>query len=98
MKGKLPLVHPGEVLREEYLKPLGWNMSMLATALKVPLRRVSLIVHEHRGITADTALRLGKATRDLARVLDQSAISVRIADGAENKQNNAGSRPAKEKK
>jgi len=51
-------VHPGEVLREEYLKPLGLSANALARALHVPASRVNDIVLERRGITVDTALRL----------------------------------------
>jgi addiction module HigA family antidote len=60
MPKTLPLVHPGEILREEYLKPLGWSVSKLAAELKVPAQRINEIVRERRAITADTALRLGK--------------------------------------
>jgi addiction module HigA family antidote len=52
--------HPGEVLREEYLKPLGMSARALAEAIGVPPNRLSEIVRERRGITADTALRLGR--------------------------------------
>lgn len=51
-------VHPGEVLQEDYLKPLGLSVNALAKALDVPTSRMNDIVHERRGITADTALRL----------------------------------------
>ena len=51
-------VHPGEVLREDYLKPLGMSANALAQALHVPASRVNDIVLERRGVTADTALRL----------------------------------------
>lgn len=51
-------VHPGEVLREDYLKPLGMSANALAQALKVPASRINDIVLERRGITVDTALRL----------------------------------------
>lgn len=53
-------VHPGEVLREDYLKPLGMSANALAGALKVPVSRVNDIVRERRGVTADTALRLAR--------------------------------------
>lgn len=58
-KRMLP-VHPGEVLREDYLQPLGLTMNALAMQLRIPATRVSEIVHERRGITADTALRLAR--------------------------------------
>ncbi len=51
-------VHPGEVLREDYLIPLGMSVNALALALSVPATRIHEIVKERRGITADTAERL----------------------------------------
>ena len=51
-------VHPGEVLREEYLKPLGLSANALAKALRVPASRVNDIVLQRRGIRVDTAFRL----------------------------------------
>lgn len=56
---KLLPVHPGEVLLEEFLKPQGLSQNALALALHVPARRINEIVLGKRGITADTALRLG---------------------------------------
>lgn len=50
--------HPGEVLREEFLVPLGMTSHQLAMALHVPATRMNDIVNERRGVTADTALRL----------------------------------------
>jgi antitoxin HigA-1 len=55
---KLPSIHPGEVLREEFLLPMGITPYRLAKSIRVPQTRVAEIVHERRGITADTALRL----------------------------------------
>jgi antitoxin HigA-1 len=57
---KLPPIHPGEILREEFMKPRGLSQNALARALKVPPRRINEIVLEKRGITADTALRLAR--------------------------------------
>jgi len=57
-KNGMRAVHPGEVLREEYLKPLGLSANALAKALRVPASRVNDIVLERRGVTVDTALRL----------------------------------------
>ena len=54
------LNHPGENLREEFMEPMGISQNALAMALHVPATRIGEIVHERRGITADTALRLGK--------------------------------------
>jgi addiction module HigA family antidote len=55
-----PAVHPGEMLREEFMKPLGISINGLALELHVPVTRISQIVNERRGITADTALRLAR--------------------------------------
>ena len=57
---RLPPVHPGEILREEFLSPLGMSAHELALALRVPATRINDIVNEKRGITADTALRLSR--------------------------------------
>lgn len=56
-------VHPGEMLREDFVVPLGLSANALALALRVPATRISEILHERRGITADTALRLGRYFR-----------------------------------
>ena len=53
-------VHPGEVLREDYLTPLGMSVNALAQALRVPTTRLHEIVKERRAITPDTALRLAR--------------------------------------
>jgi|SRR5438552_67397 len=61
MAGKrLAPIHPGEVLLEDFLKPLGLSQYRLAKGLSVPPRRINEIVLGKRGITADTALRLGR--------------------------------------
>lgn len=57
---KLPNIHPGEVLNEEFLIPLHISQNALARAMKVPPRRINEIVHGQRAITADTALRLSR--------------------------------------
>jgi addiction module HigA family antidote len=57
---RLKPVHPGEVLREEFLKPLGLSQNRLALAIGVDTRRINEIVLEQRSITADTALRLAR--------------------------------------
>jgi len=57
---KVPPIHPGEILREEFMKPRGLSQNALARALHVPPRRINEIVLEKRGITADTALRLAR--------------------------------------
>ena len=53
-------VHPGEMLREEFMKPLGISINGLALELHVPVTRISEIVNERPGVTADTALRLAR--------------------------------------
>ncbi len=61
-----PPAHPGEVLREDYLKPLGMSQYALAKAIGVPQMRVSEIVNGKRAITPDTALRLARYFRTSA--------------------------------
>jgi len=53
-------IHPGEIIREEYLQPLGMSANALATALRVSAPRINDIVREKRGISVDTALRLAR--------------------------------------
>ncbi len=59
-KKKIPPLHPGEVLLEEFLKPMGISQNQLGRALGVSARRINEIVHGKRSITADTALRLAR--------------------------------------
>ncbi len=59
-KNRIPSVHPGEILLEEFLKPMGISQNRLALDIRVPPRRINEIVHGKRRITADTALRLGQ--------------------------------------
>ena len=59
MPSKIHPVHPGEILEEEFLKPLGISQYRLAIDTNVPPRRINEIVHGKRGISADTAIRLG---------------------------------------
>jgi len=56
----MPPVHPGEILREDFMKPLGLTSNRLALDLHVPATRIGEIVHERRRITADSALRLAR--------------------------------------
>jgi antitoxin HigA-1 len=56
----MPPVHPGEILREDFMKLLGLSINKLALDLHVPATRIGEIVHERRRITADTALRLAR--------------------------------------
>jgi addiction module HigA family antidote len=60
MKKKLNPIHPGEVLAEEFLKPMGLSQNRLALNMGVPARRINEIVLGKRGISADTALRLAR--------------------------------------
>ena len=64
---RLSPIHPGEILREEFMVPLGLSMNRLALDLHVPVTRIAEIVHERRGITPDTALRLGRYFNTSAR-------------------------------
>ncbi|RIL10822.1 MAG: addiction module antidote protein, HigA family [Proteobacteria bacterium] len=59
-RARLNPIHPGEVLLEEFLKPMKLTQNRLALALGVPARRINEIVLEKRGISADTALRLAR--------------------------------------
>ena len=59
-KSLMPPVHPGEILREDFMKPLGLTTNKLALELRVPATRIGEIVHERRRISADTALRLAR--------------------------------------
>jgi addiction module HigA family antidote len=82
-------IHPGEFLREDFLTPLGLSANALAIALRVPVTRISEIVRERRGITADTALRLARyfgttpdfwmkmqVSYDLALASSQAAVRI----------------------
>jgi len=60
MAKKLEPVHPGEILFEEFLEPMGLSQNALARGIGVPPRRINEIVHGARRVTADTALRLGR--------------------------------------
>ena len=57
---KIKPVHPGEILREEFMAPLGLSANKLALALRVPVTRIGDILHERRAISPDTALRLAR--------------------------------------
>jgi len=60
VEDRLIPIHPGEVLLEEFLKPMGLSQNRLALDIRVPARRINEIVHGRRRITPDTALRLAK--------------------------------------
>jgi addiction module HigA family antidote len=81
--------HPGEVLAEEFLKPLGLSVNALAMALRVPATRVGAIVKGERAVTADTALRLARffgtspefwmnmqAMHDLSRARQENGVTI----------------------
>ena len=59
-KRDFPPIHPGEILLEDFLKPMNLSQYFLAQSIGVPPRRINEIVHGKRAITADTALRLGR--------------------------------------
>jgi len=59
-KKLLPPIHPGQILRADFMEPLGLSMNRLAIDLRVPVTRIAEIVHERRGVTPDTALRLAR--------------------------------------
>ena len=60
MNNKIPPIHPGEILKEEFLDPMAISQYRLAKNINVPPRRINEIVHGKRSISADTALRLGR--------------------------------------
>ncbi len=60
MTKKMPPIHPGQILLEEFLQPMGISQYRISKDISVPARRINEIVHGKRSITADTALRLGK--------------------------------------
>lgn len=68
-------IHPGEVLREEFLKPMHLSVNELARRLRVPAPRINDIVLERRGITADTAVRLALLWH-VGRILDEFAAAI----------------------
>ena len=75
-------VHPGEVLKEDFLKPLGMSANALAKALCVPAPRINDIVRERRGVSADTAMRLARYFGGDARswLNLQTAYDLRVAE------------------
>jgi antitoxin HigA-1 len=86
---KMPPIHPGEVIREDLMKPLGLTANRLARALKVPTTRLSEIINGRRAVNADTALRLSRyfgstpefwinlqSAYDLSVTIDSSAARI----------------------
>src|SRR5271170_5844442 len=78
---RLPPIHPGEVLRAEFMEPLQLSMNRLALDLRVPVTRIAEIVHKRRAITPDTALRLARYFDTSARfwLNLQSAYDLEVA-------------------
>lgn len=78
---KLSAIHPGEILREDFMRPLRLSMNKVAMDLRVPVTRIAEIVHERRGITPDTALRLGRYFNTSARfwLNAQAAYDLEVA-------------------
>lgn len=81
-KNAMRPIHPGEILREEYLVPLDMSANALAQAIGVPANRISAIVAGERGVTADTALRLARAfgTTPTFWLNLQQAYELRLAE------------------
>jgi len=81
---RLAPIHPGEILREDFMKPLNLSMNRLALDLHVPVTRIAEIVHERRGISPDTALRLGRYFNTSARfwLNAQSSYDLEVAQDA----------------
>ncbi len=82
LKNGMRPVHPGEILREDFLLPLGMSANALAQALHVPAPRVNDIVRERRGVSADTAMRLARYFGGDARswLNLQAAYDLRVAE------------------
>jgi addiction module HigA family antidote len=82
IKNGMRPVHPGEVLREDFLIPLGMSANVLAKALNVPAPRINDLVRERRGVSADTAMRLARYFGGDARswLNLQAAYDLRVAE------------------
>jgi addiction module HigA family antidote len=72
----MPPIHPGEVLAEDFMKPLGVSQYRLAKEMSVPACHINLIVKGRQAITADTALRLGRYFAHGSAVLDEPASTL----------------------
>ncbi|MFC0450424.1 HigA family addiction module antitoxin [Rhodococcus jostii] len=83
MTADLSPIHPGEILREDFLEPFGITQNRLATIIGVPPRRINEIVLGKRSITADTALRLGKAFGNSAQFWLNIQASYELAIAAD---------------
>lgn len=84
LKNGMPPVHPGEVLREDFLRPLEMSASALARELHVPAPRINDIVRERRAVSADTALRLARYFGGSAKfwLNLQTAFDLKVAEHA----------------
>src|SRR5277367_1791928 len=82
LQKRLSPIHPGEILRAEFMEPLQLSMNRLALDLRVPVTRIAEIVHERRGITPDTALRLARYFNTSARfwLNVQAAYDLEVAE------------------
>ena len=85
---KMRSIHPGEILREDFLNPLDMSASALAMELRVPANRITAIIKEERGVTTDTAVRLsrhfGNSAQFWLNVQNQYDIkTLEIANGDE---------------
>jgi addiction module HigA family antidote len=80
---RIPFPHPGEAIREDYLKPLGISVNKLALELRVPATRMTEIVNGRRGITADTALRLARYFKTTAKFWLNLQTSYDLAKASE---------------
>jgi len=89
---RLPPIHPGEILLEEFLKPMDISQYRLAKAVSVPARRINEIVHGKRSITADTALRLSM----FFSMSDRFWLNLQMKYDLESEKDRLGSRLAKE--
>ena len=80
----LPPVHPGEILLEEFMKPLELSINRVARDLRVPVTRIAEIVHGRRGVSSDTALRLARYLRTTPEFWMnlQSAYDLEVAQRA----------------
>jgi len=82
LKSGMRPVHPGEVLRQEFLTPLGMSVNALAKALHLPTSRINEVVLERRGVTADTAMRLARYFGTSAQFWTglQAEYAIRVAE------------------
>ena len=78
----MPAIHPGEILFEEFMKPLGLSINRVARDLRVPVTRIADIVHGERGVSSDTALRLARyfSTTPTFWMNLQSAYSLEVTE------------------